>query len=310
MTPLTTGKLRRLQQCATPDGRLVILAIDHRHNLRQALNPQNPDAVPDEALIAFKRDVVAALAPAASAVLLDPEYGVEQSIASGALPRDTGLIVAMERTGYGGVPAARLSQILPGWSPQRAVRLGATGVKLLVYYHPEAPTAPRIEGLARHMADACAEAEVPFFLEALSYSPDANRPKLSPEERRCVVVETARQLTAIPGVDVLKAEFPLDSTVVADEAEWLAACEELTEASRVPWVLLSAGVDFETFLHQAAAAGRGGASGVAVGRAVWQEATEIAAAARAEFLTTVARQRMERVAALCRALARPWTMRL
>jgi len=308
--PLTIGKLRRLQQCATPDGKLVVLAMDHRDNLRQALNPQNPDAVPDEALVAFKRDVVAALAPAASAVLLDPEYGAEQSIASGALPRDTGLIVAVERTGYTGAPAARLAELLPGWTPQRAARIGATAVKLLVYYHPDAPTASQIEELARQTADACAEAEVPFFLEPLTYSLDPNRPKLSPEERRCVVVETARQLTAIPGVDVLKAEFPLDSTVVPDEAEWLAACQELTEASRVPWVLLSAGVDFETFLHQVAAAGRAGASGVAVGRAVWQEATEITAAARAEFLTTIARQRMERVSALCRALARSWTPRL
>jgi tagatose 1,6-diphosphate aldolase len=309
MVPMTIGKLRRLQQCATADGRLVILAIDHRRNLRQALDPQNPGAVPDEALIAFKRDVVAAVAPAASAVLLDPEYGAEQSIASGALPRDTGLIVAAERSGYGGSPAARLSQVLPGWTPQRAMRIGATGVKLLVYYHPEAPTAHQIEGMVRQMADACAEAEMPFFLEPLTYSPDPNRPTLSPEERRCVVVETARQQTAIPGVDVLKAEFPLDVSVVPGEGEWLAACEELTEASRVPWVLLSAGVDFETFLHQLAAAARAGASGAAVGRAVWQEAIQTAAAARAEYLTTIARQRMERVAALCQALARPWTIR-
>ena len=309
MTSLTIGKLRRLQQCATPDGKLVILAVDHRHSLRKALNPHNPDSVPAEALVAFKRQVVAALAPAASAVLLDGEYGAEQTIASGALPRDAGLIVSMERSGYAGTPTARLTETVPGWTPQRAARIGAAAIKLLVYYHPEASTAPQVEELARQTAAACAEAEVPLFLEPLTYSLDPNRPKLSPEERRCVIIETARQLTAIPGVDVLKAEFPLDSTVVHDEAEWLAACQELTEASRVPWVLLSAGVDFETFLHQTAAAGRAGASGVAVGRAVWQEATAITAAARVEFLTTVARQRMERVAALCKALAFPWNSR-
>ncbi|HIE39622.1 MAG TPA: hypothetical protein EYP77_11260, partial [Anaerolineae bacterium] len=103
------GKLRRLQQCATPEGHLVILAVDHRGNLRRALNPEDPDGVPDKALVAFKQEVVAALAPEASAVLLDPEHGALPAIGSGALPGRTGLIVALERTGYTGDPTARLS---------------------------------------------------------------------------------------------------------------------------------------------------------------------------------------------------------
>jgi len=299
------GKLRRLQQCATPGGHLVVLAVDHRNNLRRALNPRDPAAVPDEALVAFKREVVAALAPGASAVLLDPEYGALPAIRSGALPGATGLVVALERTGYTGDPTARVSQLLPGWDPRRAVRVGASGVKLLVYYHPDSSTAPQIEDLVRRVAAASVEAEVPFFLEPLSYSLDPDRRRLAPEERRRVVVETARRLTAIPGVDVLKAEFPLDVVAVPDEAEWLAACRELTAASRVPWVLLSAGVDFETYLRQVAVAGRAGASGVAVGRAVWKEAAELPPGGRGPFLATVARERMARVAALCRALARP-----
>ena len=303
---MTTGEIRRLQQCATPDGKLVILAVDHRGNLRRALNPRDPAAVSDEELVAFKRDVVAALAPAASAVLLDPEYGVEQNITAGTLPGACGLIVALERTGYGGDPAARVTELVPGWDPHRAARTGASGAKLLVYYHPEAPTAPETEALVRRTAALCAEAEVPLFLEPLSYSPDPTRHGLTPEERRRVVLETARRLTAIPGVDLLKAEFPLDVAAVPSEAEWLAACQELTEASRVPWVLLSAGADFETYVLQVIAAARAGASGVAVGRAVWQEATEKSPADRGEFLTTVARPRMERVAAVCQALARPW----
>jgi tagatose 1,6-diphosphate aldolase len=306
---MTTGKIRRLQQCATPEGKLVIAAMDHRGSLRRALNPQAPAAAPDEVLITFKQDVVAALAPAASAVLLDPEYGAGPCIARGTLPGATGLIVALERTGYTGDPAARVSQLLTGWNPQRALQLGAGGVKLLVYYHPEAPTALEIEALVRTTADACARAETPFFLEPLTYSPDPNQPKLSPEERRHVVVETARKLTAIPGVDVLKVEFPLDINAEPGEAEWLTACRELDAASHVPWVLLSAGVDIETYVLQVIAAARAGACGVAVGRAVWQEATEKTASGRVEFLRTVARARMARINALCRALAYPWHTR-
>jgi tagatose 1,6-diphosphate aldolase len=307
VTQMPTGKIRRLQQCATPDGKLVVLAVDHRGNLRRALNPRDPSVVSDEALVTFKRDVVGALAVAASAVLLDPEYGAEQCVASGALPGARGLIVALERSGYGGDASGRVSELLPDWDPRRAVRIGASGVKLLVYYHPEAPTAAVTEDLIRRVGALCAEGEVPLFLEPLSYSPDPARPRLTPEEHHRAVLETARRLTAISGVDLLKAEFPVDIAAVPGEAEWLAACQELTEASRVPWVLLSAGTDFETYLRQVAAAARAGASGVAVGRAIWQEATGKAAADRIEFLTTTARQRMERVAAVCQELARSWT---
>jgi tagatose 1,6-diphosphate aldolase len=130
---LTTGTVRRLQQCATPEGKLVIMAMDHRGSLRWALNPQDPAAAPDEALVAFKKDVPGALAPAVSAVLLDPAYGAEPWIASGTLPGAAGLIIALERTGYTGDPAARVSESLSDWSPQRALQLGTSGVKLLVF---------------------------------------------------------------------------------------------------------------------------------------------------------------------------------
>jgi hypothetical protein len=46
---------------------------------------------------------------------------------------------------------------------------------------------------------------------------------------------------------------------------------------------------------------------VAVGRAVWQEATVLAGGERSAFLVDVAYQRMRRVTELCDALAKPWT---
>jgi tagatose-1,6-bisphosphate aldolase len=50
-----------------------------------------------------------------------------------------------------------------------------------------------------------------------------------------------------------------------------------------------------------------GASGVAVGRAVWKEAVLINADERIGFLNTTARQRISRLASLCHALAKPYT---
>ncbi len=304
--PITIGKYRHLQQCATRRGALAVLALDHRGNLRQLLHPENPAGTTSQEIVAFKRSLVRSLSPAASAVLLDPQFSAAQCIASGDLPGQTGLIVAVEASGYSGDTTARSSQVLPGWSVAQTKRLGASAVKLLVYYHPDSPTAYEIEDLVQAVSASCTEQDIPLFLETLSYSLDPERKKLSPDERRYVVIETARRLTPLGG-DVLKAEFPLDAQVVGDENAWQEACAELSQASRIPWVLLSASVDYETFLRQVTAACKAGASGVAVGRAVWREATKVPPETRQEFLDVTARERMRRITALVDALAKPWT---
>jgi tagatose-1,6-bisphosphate aldolase len=306
MQTLSLGKYRGLQQCSTRRGTLSVLALDHRNNLRRALRPEAPDTVTDAELIAFKGQVMEGIAPEASAILLDPEFGAAQGIASGRLPGDIGLLVALDATGYTGEPEARQSQVLPGWSVAKARRMGANAVKLLVYYHPESPTASDIETLVRRVAADCVEHDIPLFLEPLSYSRDPSRKKLRPEERHLVVVETARRLTRL-GADVLKAEFPLDIQAQPETEAWAEACAELSSASAIPWVLLSASVDYEMYLRQVAVAAQNGASGVAAGRAVWKEASSLAPAARVEFLHGQARERLARLTALCEALARPWT---
>ncbi len=301
--PLGIGKLRGLQQCSTAGATFSILALDHRQNLRRALRPDAPQAVSDDELVAFKRAAVAGVATAATAVLLDPEFGAAQAIAAGSLPGDRGLVVAVEATGYDGEPSARRSAILPDWTVAKARRMGASAVKLLVYYHPAAPTAPQVEQLVRDVAADCAREDLPLLLEPLSYSPDPERPRLSAAERGQVIVTTARRLVST-GVDILKAEFPGDAS---NADGWFDACRELSAASAAPWLLLSGSVDYDTFLAQAEAACRAGASGVAVGRSVWSEATALAADARAAFLQTTARERMARLTALCVSTAWPWT---
>jgi tagatose 1,6-diphosphate aldolase len=299
---LSVGKLRGLQQCATPHGAFVCLALDHRQNLRRALNPKDPRSVPPSALRDFKLEVAAALAGAASAVLLDPEYAAAQALAAGAIPGNVGLIVALEATGYGGESTARLSHILPDWSVEKSKRMGASAIKLLVYYHPHSPTAPAMEDLVLRVAQECQQHDICLMLEPLSYS--LQEGISLGEEKRSVVVESARRLTPL-GVDLLKAEFPLGPHD-GEESVWAAACAEVTEASRTPWILLSAAVDFETYLRQVTAACQAGASGVAVGRAVWQEAVKLRGQERLDFLHTIARPRLDRLSTLCNDLARPF----
>jgi tagatose 1,6-diphosphate aldolase len=301
--PYALGVRRGLAACASPRGTFAVLALDHRQNLRTELRPDDPESVTYDEMVAFKRAVVRALAPSATGTLLDPEIGAAQCIADGSLPASTGLLVAIEATGYEGPPTARVSRVLDGWSVEKAKRMGASAAKLLVYYHPDAANAADQERLVAAVADQCRGADLALFVEPLSFSLVEGE-KLAGEERRRVVVETARRLTRMGG-DILKAEFPYDASVT-DRERWRAACAELDEAAAVPWVLLSGGVDEATFAAQVATACEAGASGVLAGRSVWAEAATMPPAARDAFLATTGRDRLRRLADLVDATARPW----
>ncbi|MEO7838367.1 MAG: hypothetical protein ABIU06_03375, partial [Anaerolineales bacterium] len=150
----------------------------------------------------------------------------------------------------------------------------------------------------------CSKYDLVLMLEPLSYSLDDNK-KLTSEEKCYVVVETAKRLTPL-NIDILKAEFPLDANDM-DESKWSDACKEISSASITPWILLSAAVDYDTFVRQVTMACNAGASGVAVGRAVWKEAVTLNGEERIKFLRTTAQQRIARLASLCHALAKPYT---
>ena len=300
MKDISIGKLRGLQQLTTARGTFTALALDHRQNLRKA----NPAFTDDALLSRFKLDVTAALASRATAVLLDPEVSAAQAVAARDIPNSVGLVVALESTGYTGDSTARRAQIIPGWSVEKAKRMGASAIKLLVYYHPDSVTAQEIEDFTSRVAEDCRVHDIVLMLEPLSYALDEKR-KLTSQEKRKVVVETAKRLTPL-GIDVLKAEFPGDIND-PDDSNWMEACREISSASLTPWILLSAAVDYETYVRQAAVACNAGASGLAVGRAVWQEAVSMVGDERIRFLGTTARQRISRLTSLCHALAKPYT---
>jgi tagatose-1,6-bisphosphate aldolase len=306
VTSLTIGKARRLQKCVTSEGKLVMFALDHRGNLQRALNPRNPEAIGYEEMTVFKQEVTRIISPVASGILLDPQFGAAQAVVAGALAPGCGLLVAVEKTGYTGDPTARESQILPGWGVEKIARMGADGVKLLIYYHPEAPNAAEQEVLVAAVGEQCRQYDIPFFLEPLSFALEPEVKKLPSAEKRVVVAKTARRLTPL-GVDVLKAEFPINIADEKNEAVWAEACQELEEASICPWIILSAGVSYEEFERQTAVACQNGASGVLVGRAVWAEAAELEGDARSDFLHTTATERMRRLTEVIESKGRSWT---
>ncbi len=277
MDRLSIGKLRGLQQIADKKGILTVCALDHRESLRRALNEKNPDAVSYQDMVQFKLDLCRVVSPLTSGVLLDPIYGAAQAIEASALSGQTGLLVSLEMTGYSGENTARITKLLPGWGVRKIRRMGASAVKLLIYFRPDVKrVASKQLDLVKRVADDCIREDIPLLVESVSYPTAAE--KTHPEEfskkKPDLVLEAARQLTILP-IDILKSEFPADITYEEDEGRLQAYCQQLTQVSGVPWVLLSAGVSYDDFKKEVEVACKAGASGFMAGRALWQEATRV-----------------------------------
>jgi tagatose 1,6-diphosphate aldolase len=292
---------------------MTMCAIDHRGALKRALNGKNPDKVSYQNVVDFKLDLCQAVAPFASAVLLDPEYGAAQAIAAGLLPGSKGLLVSMEKSGYSGDRAARITELLPDWDVRKAKRMGASAVKLLIYFRPDLKeVASQQLDLVARLADRCMEEDIAFLVEPVSYpiEEEGGSSKKFDEIKPDLVIETARQITALP-IDVLKAEFPADIRVEQNEGKLLRLCQQLNQASRLPWVLLSAGADFDSFRKQVAIACKAGASGFLAGRALWQEGAQIRSRKeRMGFFRNTAAPRLKELAEIADSYGRPWYSKL
>ena len=299
---LTPGKRRGLQQCADREGIFCILALDHRRVVQDAFREAPGGQFP--AAVLFKIEVVSALAPAVTAVLLDPHYGAGPMLADGSLPGGLGLVVSVEKSGYEGPSTDRLSRLSPDWDVAKIKRMGASAVKLLVYYHPDSPRAAAMRELVADVAEDCRYYDLSLFLEPMSYTREAGaRP--TPRERQEVVVRTAAELSPL-GADILKMEFPTDVEQEQDETAWMQACSELDSAAAIPWVLLSAAVDYQIFLRQATIACEAGASGILAGRAIWKDALSLGEEERCRFLGGTAFERMECLRAACCRYGHPY----
>ena len=309
MKNLTIGKIRGLQQIANPDGILTMCAMDHRGSLRSMIDEESPGEVDYAEMVERKLELCSSLAEYASAVLLDPIFGAAQCIGRGILPKDTGLLVSIESSGYRGNKEQRLTELLGGWNVEKIRRMGASAVKILVYYRPD------LKQLARQQLDTvntvareCIEYDIPFLVEPKSYpvGSEINNPQEFADRKGELVITTAREITTLP-IDVLKAEFPADLGYKKDKSELIELCCQLDAASEVPWVILSAGVDFELFCHQVEIACQAGASGFLGGRAVWQEAMYIDdAQERVQYLSTVGADRLKRLTEIASKYAVPW----
>ena len=297
---LGLAQIARLWRCSAGSGVFAIVALDHQDSLRRAFNPQAPAVVTMADIGSFKEDVAAALADAASGILLDAPTGIPAVLPAGHA-RHCGLLVAIERSDYALQPMPVALEIEPGWSVAQVARLGAAGVKLFVYDDPtQREISASQDTLIRQIASDCRTYDLPLFSEPIVISGDKDE-----NMTKRVIAAAIRQQEL--GATVLKLEFPLEIQSHPAEEDWRAACRELSSALVIPWVLLSAGVDFSTFARQLEIACQAGASGFMVGRALWGEATACPTQAdRRIWLHEVARPRLKLLSSIAHVYARPW----
>jgi len=309
---LTPGKIRGLTTLSSPEGTFKILAADHRDSMRVLIDPDNPDSVPAQTLTDIKMSLLREVAPYATAVMLDPVYSAAQAVVTRSLPGSVGFLCAVEAQGYAGEATARETHLLNGWNVEKAKRLGASAIKLLIYYHPDAGEATEAqEATVRGVIADCARYDIPLFLEPLYYSPD---PAISvksegfAEQRRYIVTETVRRLGAL-GPDILKIQFPMDANHQPDRAAWADACAQLNETSPVPWALLSGGDPFDVFKAQIEVACKAGCSGFMAGRALWWEVISAAPSERDAAARERALPRLLELAAIVDEYGHDWQLK-
>jgi len=259
------------------------LAIDHRDSLRAFLSPEDPGSIAPADITELKIDIVRAVAPSATGVMLEPEYSIPQVRDAGALPPGVGCIAALEAQGYLADPGTEPAHMLDGWSVEAAAASGAACVKLLLQYHPDRPLAAAQEAFALDVVAECRRVGLPIVLEPLFYGLD------NPADRTRVVITTAARFTNL-NPDLLKLPFPVDTVHDPDEDHWFASCRVISELAHMPWVLLSGGGSFADFVPRLRVAASAGCGGFMVGRALWGDAARSTPGYRGAALDEAARR--------------------
>jgi len=286
---MTPGKLAGMK--AVSDGRGVIAAaaMDQRGSLQKALAKERGGTVDDKALEEFKILVTEVLTQHASAILLDPEWGIP---ASKRRAKNSGLLMAYEKTGYDAATPGRLPDLLDLWSVRRIKEIGADCLKILLYYAPSDPAKinQHKQAWVERIGDECRANDIPFFLEVIGYEEGVDEKGLEFARKKPELVAAyMREFTKDRyGVDVLKVEVPINmkyvegmkafaGTSAYNRQQAMDAFRKTADVSTKPFIYLSAGVSNAEFTETLELAAEAGTrfSGVLCGRATWKDGIPI-----------------------------------
>jgi tagatose 1,6-diphosphate aldolase len=328
---LSPGKLKHLKALSNKEGIIAAAAMDQRGSLQKSIATAkgvDVKAVTPEMMSEFKTAVVKVLTPHASAILLDPEYGLD---AAKARASNAGLLLAYEETGYDNTQPGRLPDLLPHVSVKRILEWGADAVKILIYYTPFDDSAINDikHAFIERIGAECEFYQIPFFLEFVGYDPKGGDEKglefakIKPQ----VVIGSMKEFTKHQyNVDVLKVEVPVNAEFVEGSAvykgqkaytrsEALAYYRQGAEVATKPFIYLSAGVSNEQFVESLNMATEAGTdySGVLCGRATWKQGMGIYATkgvkALEDWLSTEGVKNINAVNAALKG-ATPWAKKL
>jgi tagatose 1,6-diphosphate aldolase len=324
---LTPGKLAGLK--AVSDARNVIAAaaMDQRGSLQKSLTKERGAEATGHDLEVFKTLVTDVLTQHASAILLDPEFGLPASKERNG----KGLLLAYEKTGYDAHTPGRLPDLLDLWSVRRLKEAGADCLKILLYYTPfEKSHINEIKhAWIERIGDECRSNDIPFFLEFVGYDEHGMDEKTVEYARKkpSVVAGAMKEFSKDRyGVDVLKVEVPIVMEFVSDtkafkgeaaysREEALGLFRSVGESTEKPFIYLSAGVSNPVFIETLELAGESGVAynGVLCGRATWKDGIPIYAKQGAEafrqWLETTGVENIENVNKALQS-ATPWTSKV
>jgi tagatose 1,6-diphosphate aldolase len=322
---ISKGKFDGIAACADDNGVIAAAAMDQRGSLKKAIAKAHGSEVGDDALTEFKTVVTRVLTRHASAILMDPEYGLP---ALTERAPGTGVLLAYEKTGYDATVKGRLPDLLGVWSARRIKAAGGDAVKILLYYNPfDDPAVNEIKhAFIERIGDECAAVDIPFFLEPICYDDNLGDEKsleFAKAKPRYVTAYMEEFSKPQYGVDVLKVEVPVNVKYVegmrvfgGEKAYSRAEAQELFQqaaaVAKKPFIYLSAGVTDDVFRETLELAAEAGTpfSGVLCGRATWQDGIAVygqkGAAALEEWLED---RGVKNITALNQVLAtgaKPW----
>jgi len=290
---LSAGKTQHMNALSNSAGIIAAAAMDQRGSLKKGIASGKgipEDQVTDQQMEEFKVAVSRILTPHASAILLDPEWGLPAAKARAA---NAGLLLAYEETGYEATDQHRMPDLLPHLSVKRIKEMGANAVKILLYYTPFSPSDVNDikHAFIERIGAECEALDIPFFCEFVGYDENGKGEKsLDYAKKKPAVVKGSMAEFSKPQykVDVLKVEVPINPTYVEGSrgfkgekaytrAEALDHFRDAASVATKPFIYLSAGVSNPVFIENLEFAAESGTkySGVLCGRATWLDGVKI-----------------------------------
>jgi tagatose 1,6-diphosphate aldolase len=290
---LSEGKIKHLNALSNDRGIIAAAAMDQRGSLRKSIASAKgvgQDQITDEMMSEFKVAVCKALTPHASAILLDPEFGLP---AARARAKNAGLLLAYEESGYDNTKPGRLPDLLPHESVKRIKDQGADAVKILLYYSPyDTDDVNDIKyAFIERVGAECEAYEIPFFCEFVGYDPKGGDEKgFEYAKKKPDIVIKSMQEFGKPQykIDVLKVEVPVNAEFVEgssvfkgqaaySRSEALDHFRSAANTAQKPFIYLSAGVSNPQFVESLNMAAEAGTdySGVLCGRATWKDGVSV-----------------------------------